>query len=255
MPNPLPNPTQGSPGGGGVNGGQGKDNTLKWVLGCLAAVFVFGLLVCGGLFALGIWGAQKFKQWAEAMQQYGENIQGKGEVGKLYAEARTLAPYEKDAPPALTADRVSVFLAIRKDLRPELERHRALFQKLDAQRTKGNAQPGFDDVMRLLRAWNELKLAYARVLVRHAMSPEEFHRIATLVYATIVVSAQPLPEGLLGGVVPTAKETALLKARLQELSWEEWKGFEFFLFTSDVDRFKPKGQPFQGGTGRSPSVK
>lgn len=239
MPEANPNAPPGQP-------AQGMSSTTKWVIGCLGAVLLVGALACGGFALIGWWGYAKIKEYTVAMQKYGDNIQGKGDVGVLYAQARAAAPFDEAKPADLTERRFATYLTIRDAMKPAVEKHKAQIKIVG-----GNGRPGADlgAIIALLEAWNEIKVEHAKLLAREKMSPEEYTHISRQVYGALLTENIAAPEELSGVTAPDAKTAAIIQPHLAELKADSWTSVDALLLGTDLGKYQPKNRSKGGSDG------
>lgn len=222
---------------------QGMSSTAKWVIGCAIAFFVVAALACGGLVLFGWWGVSKVKEYAVAMQKYSANIQGQGEVGALYDQARAAAPFDANKPADLTAERFATYLQVREALKPVVEKHKTQIQLASSKTGTANDLGVY---LQLLEAWNDVKLEHAKLLAREKMSPEEYGRITRLVYGALLTENVAAPEELTGVNAPDEKEAAVIRPHLAELKSDLWTSVDALLIGTDTAKYKPKGRSKSG---------
>jgi hypothetical protein len=245
-PNTYPPQVQPQPRSGG--------GCLK-VLGCTAAVgcAVVALVLVVAVGA-GWWATSWLASHGGGLHSF-ENVAGEGEVRRLHDQAARLAPFDTAHPPRLTAERLDVYLAVRRALRPELERNRALIQA-SAQRMQGGGHWSLTDVLDFVRVWGDLKQRHAQVLVAQRMSADEYQYISSRASALFGPTGG-VPE-LSGPVPPTPNvagvggpddaELALLRTRGGDLDWgQDWL-IEEMLLTTDFSRFANKASGGAGST-------
>ena len=221
---------------------QGMSSGAKWALGCgLAAVAV--LLVCGGLMGLGFMGAWMAKEFVEEFGTDFQNIAGQGEVGKLYSKARTAAPFERPAGDLISEGRFKVFLGIRKQIAGFFKENEERLKKIKG-KSEGNI--GFGDIKDFIKLWSKLKLVHARALVEKEMSMEEYRYIAIQLFVARYVKDRKVQEHeefeppRIHGIprkVP-AENRALFEKFRSEVDEVELPGLDFFLISTDADRYK-----------------
>ncbi len=204
----------------------------KWILGCLAAVVLLAGLACAGIFGFGWWAAKKIGEIAV----HAENVRGDGEVGRLHAQALKIAPYDAKQALPLTAERVEAWSAVRSELSPALEKNRLMVKRWSARDQKVD---DFGQMLDLVKAWSEVKLEHARLLVKHRMSAEEFTHITRQAYGALIQKKVKAPEGLEGVATPDDAAAALLAPHLAGLETDEAVHLLGMLFTADVDSYDP----------------
>lgn len=227
---------------------RGLSTTAKWVIGCSLSFLVGAAVLCAGIYFVVNRAITGIKEWAQAMEKYGDNIGGKGEVGTLHAQARSAAPYDAEKPPELTAERLAAYIDIRKEIEPALQKHAGLMSRLGG---KQGQQPQFSDIMALLPAWSELKVEHAKLLVKHKMSPEEFQHITALVYGVLNAGPNSAPDGITPVQNASDKTAELIRGHKADLKVGEVALTEALLYTSNTNKYKPQGGTGGGSSGGS----
>jgi hypothetical protein len=210
-------------------------------LGCTAAVgCVLVGLVLVVLLGVGWWAMRSFSSRGGGLHSF-ENIADEGEVRRLREQAAREAPFDVAHPPRLAAERLDVYLAIRRTLRPDFERNRAIIQTAAA-KMQGTGTWSLSDILEFTRVWSELKLRHAQLLVTQRMSVDEYRYISSRAFAllgpTAGVPEQSGPATTrsdLGRLDDT--ERALLRTRGADLDWDQGWVVEELLLTSDFGRF------------------
>jgi hypothetical protein len=210
--------------------------------GCLL-LLTFAFLCCGGgsALALGWWALTQLKlpgsdgSVMDGVKQV-ENIVGDGEVGKLHREARREAPaFDAHNPPPLIAERLDAYLAVRKDLRPEFDKNRAVLHHFAE--SLQSSQWTMDDVLALTRTWGELKRHHAEALVRRRMSSDEYQYISALIFTKLGPTPNLPPEALGQGGASEDPEAALLRSKGGAIDATGSWLVEEMLLTTDFGRF------------------
>lgn len=145
----------------------------KIAIGCVAAVFIVGLVAVVALGGLAWWGAGKVKEISESVQK----DQSRLEAAQKKADA---IPFVAPADGLITEDRLVKFLDVRKRVFTVYEGHKADFERLQEKK-----EGDLGDIRKAYTVINEVRTAQAEALADLGMSTSEYQYLVGQVYKSM----------------------------------------------------------------------
>ncbi len=145
----------------------------KIAIGCVAAVFIVGVLGVVALGGLAWWGKGKIESKLEEIK----NDQSRLEAAQKRADA---IPFVAPTDGLITEDRLVKFLDVRKRVFAVYEQHKADFEQLQEKK-----QGDLGDVRKAYNVINDVRTAQAEALADLGMSTSEYQYLIGQVYKSM----------------------------------------------------------------------